>query len=152
MLYVKPVGAVTVIVPVPTVHVGCATESVGTEGVTGCALITVVVAAAVVQLDVLSLTSTWYVPEAKAVEVADAWYVAPLLKLYVTPVVGAVTVIVPVAIAHVGCATETVGTAGLLKAAFIVAEAAVDVQLDVEFLTMTWYVPVVNALDVALAW
>jgi hypothetical protein len=32
----------------------------------------VVVVAAVVQLDALSLTSTWYVPEAKAVEVADA--------------------------------------------------------------------------------
>jgi hypothetical protein len=75
-----------------------------------------------------------------------------LLKLYVTPVVGAVTVIVPVATAHVGCVAETVGTAGLLNAAFMVAEAAVDVQFDVVFLTITWYVPVVNALDVALAW
>ena len=40
MLYVipVPVGAVTVIVPVATLHVGCVvTEAVGTEGVEGCA-------------------------------------------------------------------------------------------------------------------
>jgi hypothetical protein len=76
----------------------------------------------------------------------------PLLKLYVTPVVGVVTVILPVATEHVGCVAETVGTAGLLNGAFMVAATAVDVQLDVVFLTITWYAPAVNALDVADAW
>ena len=46
-------------------------------------------------------SSDLYVPAAKALDVAAAWYVVPLSKLYVTPLVGLVTVIVPVADAHV---------------------------------------------------
>lgn len=61
-----------------------------------------------------------------------------MLKLYVTPLVGLVTVIVPVATAHVGCVAETVGTDGTLNAALmVVALAAAVVQLDVLFLTIT---------------
>ena len=75
-------------------------ETVGTEGVTGCAFMVADVAADE-QLDAVFFTITWYVPAAKAFDVADTWYVAPLSKLYVTPVVGLVTVIVPVAEAHV---------------------------------------------------
>ena len=62
----------------------------------------------------------------------------PLLKLYVTPLDGLVTVIVPVATAHVGWVAETVGTEGVLYAAFmVVALAAAVVQFDVLFLTIT---------------
>ena len=68
---------------------------------------------------------------------AEAWYVAPLLKLYVTPLVGLVTVIVPVAVAHVVCTIETVGTEGVTGCVFIVAAVAVEVQLDAVFFTIT---------------
>ena len=54
------------------------------------------------QLLVLSFTLTEYVPEDKAFDVADAWNVVPLSKLYVTPLDGDVTVIVPVVTLHVG--------------------------------------------------
>ena len=63
MLYVMPVsvGAVTVIVPVATLHVGCVvTDAVGTEGVEGCAL-TVTLVAVEIQPDVF-LAVTPYVP------------------------------------------------------------------------------------------
>ena len=62
MLYVMPVsvGAVTVIVPVATLHVGCVKVSVGTEGVEGCAL-TVTLVAVEIQPDVF-LAVTPYVP------------------------------------------------------------------------------------------
>ena len=43
--------------------------------------------------------------------VALAWYAMPLLKLYVTPLDGFVTVIEPVETAHVGCVTLMVGAA-----------------------------------------
>ena len=59
MLYVmpEPVGAVTVIVPVPTLHVVWVIETVGTEGVTGCGFIVAAVAVEV-QLDVIFFTIT----------------------------------------------------------------------------------------------
>ena len=44
-------------------------------------------------------------------------------KLYVTPLVGLVTVMVPVAVAHVGCATEVVGTEGVMGWALIIVAA-----------------------------
>ena len=50
---------------------------------------------------------------------------------------GAVTVIVPVVVVHVGCAvTEAVGAAGAVGAAFTVSCVAADVQ-PAAFLTVT---------------
>jgi hypothetical protein len=68
MLYsiLPPVGAVTVIVPVATVHVGCVTGAVGAGGVMGWAL-TVPVAAAEIQ-PTLFLALTLYVPVATPVK------------------------------------------------------------------------------------
>ena len=60
--------------------------------------------------------------------------------LYVRPVpIGAVTVIVAVAVAHVGCVTLTVGAAGVAGCAFTTACEAVEVHPAV-FLTVTLYV------------
>ena len=50
---------------------------------------------------------------------------------------GAVTVMVPVVVVHVGCVvTEAVGAAGAVGAAFTVSCVAADVQPD-PFLTVT---------------
>ena len=59
MLYVmpEPVGAVTVMVPVELLHVVCVTETVGTEGATGCGFIVAAVAADA-QLDAVLFTTT----------------------------------------------------------------------------------------------
>ena len=51
----------------------------------------------------------------------------PLSKLYVTPLVGFVTVIVPVAVVHVGCAALAVGAAGV-GLTVIVNDCGVPVQ------------------------
>ena len=60
--------------------------------------------------------------------------------LYVRPVpVGAVTVIVAVAVAHVGCVMLTVGADGVAGWAFTTAGVAGDVQPAL-FLTVTLYV------------
>ena len=58
------------------------------------------------------------------------------------------TVIVPVATAHVGCTVVAVGAAGVFGWVFIVIGVATDSQ-PLAFRTFTWYVPVVNAPDVA---
>ena len=68
---------------------------------------------------------------------STAWYVAPLSKLYVTPVDGLVTNMLPVATLHIGCVKTSVGTEGVTGAVFIVADTAVDVQPPALFLTMT---------------
>ena len=68
---------------------------------------------------------------------STAWYVAPLSKLYVTPVDGLVTNILPVATLHVGCVKTSVGTEGVTGCGFIVADTAVEVQPPTLFLTIT---------------
>ena len=84
-----------------TAHVGCTVVAVGATGVAGWALITIGVADDS-QPSAL-FTFTWYVPTASAPEVADVPKVTPLSKLNCKPApVGVVTVIVPVATAHVG--------------------------------------------------
>ena len=60
---------------------------------------------------------------------------------------GAVTVIVPVATAQVGCVGVTAGAAGVAGCGSIVTEVTAEIQ-PVAFLTVTLYVPratVVNA-------
>ena len=52
----------------------------------------------------------------------------PLSKLYVTPLIGLVIVIVPVATEHVGCVTEVVGTEGVLNCGLTVVATAEDTQ------------------------
>ena len=68
---------------------------------------------------------------------STAWYVAPLLKLYVTPVDGLVTNMLPVATLHDGCVKTSVGTEGVTGCGFIVADTAVVVQPPTLFLTIT---------------
>ena len=63
-----------------------------------------------------------------------AWNVAPLSKLYVTPEDGDVIVIVPVALAQVGCVTLAVGAPGTLNEGFTVAVVAPEThELDASF-------------------
>lgn len=50
---------------------------------------------------------------AKPLFIFEDWYVVPLSKLYVTPLDGVFTVIVPVATLHVGCVTVVVGAFGI---------------------------------------
>lgn len=68
---------------------------------------------------------------------AVVWYVVPLSKLYVTPLDGLVTVIVPVAVAHVGCVTENVGNEGVTGWAFTVVALADEEHMDTSSFTMT---------------
>ena len=91
-------------------------------------------------------------PETKAFDVAAAWYVAPLSKLYVTPLVGFVTVIVPVVAPQMGCAVFVDGAFGTDNAALIVADVEGDTQpLPLSFIK-TGYVPEGNAFEVANSW
>ena len=94
------------------------------------------------------LTVTLYVPAVRLVKLADVWYVEPLM-LYVNPVpVGAVIVILPVGIPHVGCTEVTTGVAGVAGAALIVTDVAVEIH-PVAFLAVTEYVPATRLLNVA---
>jgi hypothetical protein len=69
------------------------------------------------------------------------------LILYVNPVpIGEVTVIVPVATAHVGCVTLTDGATGVAGCAFTTAEVAGDVH-PAAFLAVTLYDPALNPLN-----
>lgn len=61
---------------------------------------------------------------------------APLSKLYVTPLDGLVTLIVPVAVAHVGSVTVVVGTEGGVGWASMMAVAVADVQPPTAFFTL----------------
>ena len=76
---------------------------------------------------------------------------APLSKPNCKPApVGAVTVIVPVATAQVGCTVVAVGAAGVAGWVFIVIDVATDSQ-PLAFRTFTWYVPAANAPEIAEA-
>ena len=76
----------------------------------------------------------------KPLFILDTWYVVPLSKLYVTPLDGASTVIVPVETLHVGCVTVVVGAFGTVKMALITEGVAVDTQALALSFTTTWYV------------
>ena len=83
MLYVTPAWVVNTIVPVGTAQVGWVVEpTVGTAGAVGTAFIVTVAAAGVEQvLSAMLLTLNVYIPGANELNVADAWYVDPLLML-----------------------------------------------------------------------
>ena len=66
-----------------------------------------------------------------------AWNVVPLSKLYVTPVDGVFTVIVPVVTLHVGCVAVAVGALGTAKIALITEGVAVDAQPVMSSFTTT---------------
>jgi hypothetical protein len=72
-----------------------------------------------------------------------------LLKLYVTPVVGVVTVIVPVVTPHEGCMIVIVGSGAGVGCAVMIFETAVDKHVDDVVLVIIEYVPAVSAFDVA---
>ena len=73
MLYVMPVpvGAVIVIEPVATEHVGWIKVATGAVGTAGAALIVTEVAVEIQPAAFLAVTE--YVPAATPVKVADAW-------------------------------------------------------------------------------
>ena len=153
-LYVTPLdGVLTVIVPVVTLHVGCVTVVVGALGTAKIASITEGVAVETQALT-SSFTRTWYVvAAANPLLILLAWKVVPLSKLYVTPLVGVLTVIVPVVTLHVGCVTVVVGALGTAKIALITEGVAVDTQALTSSFTMTWYVvAAANPLLILLAW
>ena len=82
------------------------------------------------------LTVTEYVPATRLLNVADDWYVEPSI-LYVSPVpIGAVTVMLPVGVAQVGCTEVTTGVVGVAGAALIVTEVAVEIH-PAAFLAVT---------------
>jgi hypothetical protein len=124
-----PVGAVTVIVPVGVVQVGCAvTKAVGAAGAPGTVLTVTLVAVETQPVDVFCAI-TLYVPGATPVKVPLDWYVTPSMLYSIDAPVGDVIAIVPVGVEQVGCAvTETVGAAGAEGTAFTVTLVAVDVQ------------------------
>ena len=66
-----PVGAVTVIEPVVTEHVGWTVVAVGAVGVAGAALIVTDVAVEIQPAAFLTVTE--YVPATTPVKAADAW-------------------------------------------------------------------------------
>ena len=141
----------TVIVPVATLHVGSLTVVVGTDGGAGAAL-SVAVAAADSQPPTMLFTTMSYVAAINALDVALVWNVVPLSKLYVTPLDGLVTVIVPVATAHVGCTVVVMGTEGVVGWALTIVATAEDGQFDTSSLTITWYVEAFNALEISDVW
>jgi hypothetical protein len=60
-----------------------------------------------------------------------------LSKLYVTPLAGLVTVIIPVADAQVGCVTEVTGIEGVTGWVFTVVAIAVEIHPPALFFTIT---------------
>jgi len=98
-------------VPVAVAQSGCTRLTVGMGGIAGCGLIVTVVAGDI-HPPVIVCTTTWYGFGNKLLLVAEGWKVFPLSKLYVTPLAGTVTVILPDANVQVGCTTVAVGADG----------------------------------------
>jgi hypothetical protein len=93
-------------------------------------------------------------PGAIPVNVADAWNAPPSI-LYSNPApVGALTTIVPVGTAHVGCiVTVAVGAAGAPGTAFTTTLAVADIQVgSSEFIRGMLSVPGTTPVNVVGAW
>ena len=140
--------ALTAIVPVLTVHVGCVIV-VPTEGLPIIGLIMAVVVATQVEPTVLTLIV--YVPEAKPLNVALLWY-APPFRLYSNGLVlVAFTTIVPVLAVHVGCVTVGVPTVGAPLTGLTVT-LPVPSHTEPTVLTRIVYVPGAKPLNTGLLW
>jgi hypothetical protein len=150
-----PVGAVTSIVPVGTAQVGCTvTVAVGAAGGVGTAL-TVTVAGADIQVgSAVLITVMLCAPGATPVNVAEAWKTPPSKLYWKFGPVGALTTMVPVGTAHVGCTvTDAVGAAGAPGTAFTVTVVGADSQVgSAVLITVITWSPGVTPVNVAEAW
>ena len=107
---------VIVMLPVEVKQLGCVMSAAGGFGVAGALLMVTEVAGESQPFP--SRILTWYVPGDKPDLVFEAWKEAPLSKLYCTPELGLVTVIVPVEVKQLGCPpsrTNAVGAVGRLS-------------------------------------
>ena len=94
-----PVGLITVIVALPTPGVQ-SIACTGESGAPGAASMVTWVAGELHPPVLLIITP--YVPGISPVMLVPGWKLAPLSKLYVSPAVCTVTVIIPAGVVHVG--------------------------------------------------
>ena len=125
-------GAVTVIVPVGTAHVGCVvTLAVGAAGA-------VFGAATPDPEELVQLFAVWVTVYVPAVFTVMEFVVAPLLHKIVAPLT--IPVAVRVDVPSQFSTTVTIGAAGGVGAALTVTAVAAEIQPDA-FLTVTLYGP-----------
>ena len=111
--------------------------AVAAAGAVGCALTVTAVGAEIQVLSVVLLTRIVCDPDDTPAKVGDSWYVPPsILYSYPAPS-GALTAIVPVATAQVGCIVVlAVAAAGAVGCALTVTDVGAEIQvLSVVLLT-----------------